>query len=209
MFVLCAMFATVALAETATTQPAKAAKAAKAPTTLIKGYYAMMASEVELTEAQRAQLEGVLAERQTELVAFQKENDGALKALDEKLKAAKAAEDKDAANAVSAEIRKINSGKAPIEEKYKPRIASILTPEQASKLDAYHFYIGVASHYSKAKLTDDQKAALRKVTDGYAAEAKKIGDDKKARGEFLKTVYAEGDKLLTEEQLAAMKAPKK
>jgi len=103
MFVLCAMFATVAMAQ-ATTQPAKK------PASLIKGYYAMMANEVELTDAQRAKLEEVLTARQGELVAFQKANGDQLKALNDKLKEAKAAEDKDAANAVSAEIRKVNSG---------------------------------------------------------------------------------------------------
>jgi Spy/CpxP family protein refolding chaperone len=200
------LFATAAIAEP-TTQPAKAGKPAPS---LIKGYYAMMANEVELTEAQRTKLEAVLAARQAELVAFQKEHGDELKALGEKLKAAKEADDTDAIKSISADIRKINSGKGPIEEAYKPKIAAVLTPEQTTKLESYHLYTGLATHYGKANLTSDQKAKLRELATKHVSAVQKIGDDKKARAAVLKTIYAEADsKILTEEQLAAMKAPKK
>ncbi len=217
-YVLCALTAFLltagpAFAQNEADKPAKPKRPAK-KRSLLRGEYAIMASVLELTDAQKAELEKLLAESSAKQAEQAKENKAELAAAQEKLKAARKAKDRDAAKAATTKVRELRAAGVAIKAEYQAKIRALMTPEQQDKWAQFGLYRSVARRLSKAKLTDAQKDQVRKMA---GDTAKALGKDltdpgkeaKKAVTAATKKLQAEiTEKVLTPEQREAMTKPR-
>jgi len=179
-------------------KPARARKARpKKPKNLLRGEYGIMASELKLTDKQKAKF--------VEIIKVQSE---AKKALAEKaapikkeLAEAKKAKDKDKCKELRAKLKALKyDSKA-----NKAALMAILTDAQKADWDSFTIYRNACRKFGRTKLTADQKKAIRNMCN--KADIKTTGD-KKADNAVLKTLTAKiSADVLTDAQRAAM-APK-
>jgi Spy/CpxP family protein refolding chaperone len=178
------------------------------PKTLIRGHYAIMAKHLEFTDEQKAALEEKLKARKAAEEEWKKQNAAKLDALSKAYAEAKKAEKKDEAQKLRKEIGELRSGLKKIQTSSQKEILGILTNEQKAKWEVYQFSDRYVRRYGKAKLTDAQKAKMREI----CAAAKKQMDatkDRKAGKAIEDKLKADLEAVLTDEQREKMKATKK
>lgn len=155
-----------------------AAKEAKAKPALA-GEWAIMASELNLSEDQKAQLAAKVQDRDTKMKAWDAEHGTKLAEAKAAAKAAREAKDKDKAAAANKEVESLTEGQAKVKTEADAAIHAILTPAQAKTWEGFTLSRTTLGSLSKAKLTDAQKAEIRaraqKASDSVA------GNDPKAR----------------------------
>ena len=181
----------------------------------IRGEYAIMASEVELTDDQKAKLEALIKEMND---AVRKDMEAAKEKAAELKKAiedAKKAKNKEAGQEARKKLTELKKSSQAIRADYQKKIRELLTPEQRTKWGGFVLYRRVCGRFAKAKLTDDQKKSVRTQCD---AAAKELGDlavsaatkeDKQKLGAEIKKLYEKiTTDVLTNEQREAMKKPR-
>ncbi len=177
-----------------------------------QGYYAFLARELKLEGDAKAKYEEALKARAAAIKAWDDANGAKLKELDAASKAAKAGTDKAAAKKASDDLKAARAPREAIEDEHKKKILASLSPEHRQVARGYNFYTGAGVKFSKAELTDDQKAKVKSLA---LESGKKTSDDMKdadldkLRDEFYATVSKD---VLTEAQrtaLATKAAPKK
>ncbi|MDP6546695.1 MAG: hypothetical protein QGH60_22195 [Phycisphaerae bacterium] len=176
-------------------KPARARKARpKKPRNLLRGEYGIMASEVKLTAEQKAKF--------VELIKTQNE---AKKALAEKaapikkeLAEARKAKDKEKCKELGAKLKALK----PDSKANKAALMALLTDEQKTAWASFSLYRNACRRFGRAKLTDDQKQAIRDIC---AKSDVKVTGDKKADAAALKALTANiSAGVLTDEQRKAM-----
>ena len=143
-------------------EPTKAKAATKAPAGL-QGYYMIIAKELSLSEEQKAKLTSVLADRSGALKAWDVANSAKVSSLTAQQTSAKAAKDTEAASKAGEELKALKAGRTAIEDDGKAKFHAILTPDQRVHLNGYNLYIGAMIKFSKAELTDEQKAKAKTI----------------------------------------------
>jgi hypothetical protein len=177
-------------------KPARAKKARPKKTKSgLRGEYAIMASELKFTDAQKAKtIEIVKAQTTAGKAAAE-----ASKPLKIEMAAAKKAGDKEKAKALAAKIKELR----PNTKATMAKIKALLTDEQKADWAKFNLYRNATRKFRRAKLTDDQKKAIR---DLCAASGIKITGDKRVDG---KAIRALTDKIaadiLTDAQREAIK----
>jgi len=177
-------------------KPAGAKKArVKKPKSPFRGEYAIMASLLKMTDAQKAQLTEILKAQG----ASKKASAEAAKPIKIQLAAAKKAGDKAKVKELNAKLKALRGDP----KASKAKVIAILTPEQKAEWAKFGLYRRVCSKFGRAKLTDDQKTTVR---DMCAKSDVKTTGDKKADAAAMKGLT---DKIaadvLTDAQREAIK----
>jgi len=165
-----------------------------------------LAKELDLNEQQKAKVAEILKAHHQAMMERRKELAPKMKELHQQIREAQEAGEKEKAESLRAEARKIMEGQMDSAEKLRKDLAAVLSEEQTDKLMAHlrraHARGLVAEHLkaamSKLELTDDQKQAIRKtMADAKAEAAKAEGWEAKARivtqahGKIMSTVLTE------------------
>ena len=189
----------------------KAARAKKARS-LIRGEYAMLANEAGLTDEQKAQLEAMLKEAKTAQAQAAQANKEKLAELKKKIADAKEAKNKVAMKAAAKEMKDLRGAAAKAKKEFWAKVMALLTPKQKLKWAAFKLYRSACRRLAKAKMTDDQKAAARKLCDATAKQlgdvvlAEKTRENAKAIGQAVKQLQQKiTAEILTAEQREAIK----
>ena len=169
----------------------------KKPKSALHGEYAIMASELKLTDEQK-----------TKFIETVKAQSEARKALAEKaapikkeMAEARKAKDKEKCKELAAKLKELHGDS----KADKAAIMAILSDEQKAAWAGFEVYRNALRKFGRAKLTDDQKKAIRDIcTKGDV----KLTGDKKADSAALKGLIEKiSADVLTDEQRKAM-APK-
>ena len=186
----------------AATQPSNSA----APQPELLGEYALIATQAELTDAQKSQLATIAKEGRDAEAHMRAANQERLDRLQKNLAEARRTGDKDSLSSTLQEIMRINSAASKAKKAYEARVLGLLTPEQKTKWAGFVLYREVCRTLPKANLTDDQKVTVRELCDDASLE---LGDD--ALKKFGKTVAARRKlrdriktEILTDQQRKAM-----
>lgn len=185
----------------------KAAAPAKAKSPALKGYYGMMASELNLDEAQQAKLAAVAEEKANAEKSWKEQNKSKQDELTAAAAKAREAEDKEGAAKAKAELAELNKGAAGIAAGYNDKINDILTPEQRKGWVSMKLHQSAMQKYAKAQLTDDQKAQAKELAKGLGSAG--VGKSDAELGELKTQLYKQIDeKVLTDEQRSTVSPAK-
>lgn len=179
-------------------------KSASSKGSLVRGYYAIVANEIKLTDDQKSKLEAALKARAEARADWEENHGDKDKQLSDAIKAAKKAKEKDKAKALSDEQKKLRADRDKPEANFKSAFNSLLTAKQRTHLAGFSLYIGTMQRLSKAKLTDEQKAKAKSMALDMGADVPN-GDDSKVDKEF-RAAFAEkvAQAVLTAEQREAL-----
>ena len=163
----------------------------------LRGEYAIMVSELKLTDDQKAKLvEIVKAQGEAKKAAAEKSAP-----LKKEMAEAKKAGDKDKLKELGAKLKELRGDP----KADQAAIQAILTDEQKAAWAGFNVFRNACRKFGKAKLTDDQKKAIR---DLCAKGDVKLTGDKKADNAAIKALTEKiSADILTDEQRKAM-APK-
>ena len=176
-----AMVVMVASPIMAAEKAAREKKSKRAPGAL-RGEYAIMAGQCELSDEQKADIQAKLKAREEALAAWNEANSEKRKAAMEAVKKAKEAGDKDATKKAAEGLKALDAERRKIEADSIAEIMAVLTAEQKAKWEAFRTYRTLMMRYKRVDPTEAQTAKIREVA---AAAAKDLGaaagDDKEAR----------------------------
>lgn len=203
------------VAMTAVSSPLQAAKEKKAKRgkrakSGLRGEYAVMASVLKFTDAQKTQLAEKLKVCAAEAKAWSEANADKLAEIKKQQAEARKNKDKDAMRKIAADSKALRAQGAAIKAKSIAAARAILTPAQKQQWAGFTVYRSIMRRFKRVGLTEDQD---RKVRELCNAKAKDIpADDKKAAGRAYRELSAAiTDSILTPEQKAKLtaKAPRK
>ena len=177
-------------------RPARARKARnKKPKSGLRGEYGIMASELKLTDEQKAKLIEVVKAQ----AAARKERAAEAAPIRKELAEARKAKNKDKVKELAAKLKGLRVDR----KAEQATIMDILTDEQKAAWAGFTVYRNACRKFGRAKLTDDQKNAIRDL-----CSKEKLTGDRKADNAALKALTAKiSSDVLTDEQRKAM-APK-
>ncbi len=195
-------------------QKAGKGKRSKGGSDAMRGEYAIMASQCELSDQQKTDLGAKVKARKEAQAAWQQANGEKQKALREAQKKAKEAGDKDAMKKARDDLKALDAGRRKIDADTMAAILAVLTPEQKVKWQAFQMYRTLMRRYKRLNPTEAQTAKIREAAAAAAKDLGVAGDDKESRKK-----RAEADKnlrktieetILTPEQREALqKKPEK
>jgi Spy/CpxP family protein refolding chaperone len=199
----------LAVEEVAGEAPAKAKSA-------LRGEYAIMASECQFTDAQKAQLEVAVTAKIDSSWTWGGVNRAKIVDLEKQMADAKEKGDKEAQKRVGEEMKALKEQLHALKFEHNAKIAAILTPEQCQVWEGFKLYRALMGRYSKAELDEGQKAKVRVLANEAAKKmlavtgAGKEAEEAKDKIEKDLEASVENDVLTAEqkEKLNAPKAPK-
>jgi len=172
----------------------------------LRGYYAIMAGVLELTDEQKDKMTEAITARDAALAEWDEGEDG--KKLAELVKKAKEA-DKDAARGLRKEAAALRKERAELEAAQKAKIMEVLTEEQKVKWEGHLLYTQMMRQFKKVGLTKEQEGKIRALCAAKGAEAIAAAGDRKAlkklRADLAAAISAD---VLTEEQRTKAAAKK-
>ncbi|MCE9589442.1 MAG: Spy/CpxP family protein refolding chaperone [Planctomycetes bacterium] len=170
----------------------------------LRGQYAIMASELKMTPEQQAQLQKKVEAREAAVKAWNEANGAKLAESQKALAEAKKNKDPKAAE-LKAEVDKLAADKEKVNKDSMVEVERVFTPEQKKTWAGYEVYVGATGHFSRVKLSDEQKAKARQLAQDTSAILPAEGKDRKAA---LNALYSKIEaEVLTDEQRAQLKAP--
>ena len=199
------LLAAMAAGQDAPAKPKKPKGEAKDKSAL-KGEYAIVASELKLSDEKKAEFAKAVAEMNAARAEWTKANAAKLEELNKAAKAAKEAKDKEKAKELQKQLNELRASQEKATAEAQAKVRAVLTPEQQAQWQAFTVYRGLLGRYRKAELTDEQKEKVKAL----AAEASKqlsAATDAKAAGALKKDLDQKVAALLKPEQVEKMKAP--
>ena len=175
----------------------------------LRGEYAIMAKELNLTPDQEAKLKEKDKAKRQALAKWHKANDEKVKELTAAMKQAR--KDKDAAKTkeIAQQLKELQAEREKIQADTQASIMEMLTKDQQATWAGFHAYRGVMARLRKVKLTDDQKASARELCTASGVELAECGSDrkgKKAKAAICKKLVEEVVRdVLTDEQREQLK----
>lgn len=185
--------------------PAAAQKAAK-PKSALRGEWASMVKECNLTADQQAKLEEKVAAMNKAVADWDAQHKEQMDKLNAEIKAAKEAKDKARLKELSAQKKPLDVERAALIAEHRNGIMELLTPEQKTAWAVYQLQREVLGKFKKAKLTEDQIAKIKPLCEAAQAELAKLGaDDTKGQKAVKEKLFADVEQqILTAEQRALM-----
>ena len=183
----------------------KAGKKDKPPTqpkSLIQGYWAILASELQLTDEQKAKLEEALKNKNEANAAWNKEKGTQYNELNKALQDAKKNKNEQAIKDLNEKLQPLRQEKEDLDKKCAAEIDAVFTAEQLTKRKELDFYHRTIGRFAKAQLTDEQKAEARKLC--QAAQGPIEQAKGKDRQQLQQQLHESIEKLLTDEQREMM-----
>jgi len=153
---------------------------------VIRGEYAILASECNLTPEQKEQLAAKLKASQEALAQWKQENAQKAKDLQAKMKAAKEANNKEEAKNIAQELKILMQERERLSHGAMEAVYSILTDEQKAEWNSFRLYRHAMMRYKKLGLSEDQTALVRALADQVAGGVDPA--DKKAAKEAMITL---------------------
>ena len=181
----------------------KAHKAGKKSSGL-RGEYAILASECNLTAEQEASLKAKVEARNQAMAEWQQAHGE--KALDirKAMKAAKDAGNKEEMKRLGEEMKALSTERRQMEEKTMAAIYAILTPEQNTTWAGFRLYRQAMGWCKRAGLSEEQQATIRKMADARAKELADASDEKAQRQINIALREEIEQSVLTAEQREAL-----
>jgi len=127
---------------------------------VLRGAHAIMAKVCQLSEDQKKKIAERQAERNQALKQYQLDNAEKLKSLQENLKKAKQASNKEAIKRARKELASLSAQQGKISKKARDDIMAVLTDQQKVKWRQYNLFTSVKRSFNTAELTDEQ---LKKI----------------------------------------------
>ena len=188
----------------------------KKPKSGLRGEYAIMASKAGFTDEQKTKLKALVKEMNEAVRKEAEASKEKLAELKKAIEAAKKAKDKAAGQEARKKMAEVKKASQAVKAGYQKKIVKLMTAEQRGKWGAFVFYRKASGKFSKAKLTDDQKKAVRTLCDAAAKELGDLAisasakeDKKKVQAAVKKASEQISRQVLTDEQRKAMKAKAK
>ena len=123
---------------------------------VLRGAHAIMAKVCQLSEDQKKKIAERQAERNQALKQYQLDNAEKLKSLQENLKKAKQASNKEAIKRARKELASLSAQQGKISKKARDDIMAVLTDQQKVKWRQYNLFTSVKRSFNTAELTDEQ-----------------------------------------------------
>ena len=176
----------------------------------LRGEYAIMASTLKFTDAQKAELADKLKACAEASKKWREDNKDKLAEIKKQQAEARKNKDKDAMKKVAEQSKELRAEEAKIRGAAVAAAKAVLTDEQKQQWAGFMVYRQVMRKFKKAELTEEQDKKVREMCDAKAKDIPE--DDKKARGQAYKALStAITDSILTADQKAKLTAqrPKK
>jgi len=139
-------------------EKAARAKKAKGGSDALRGEYAIMASQCELTDAQKADLKAKVKDRVEAQKAWMEANGEKSNAFHEAYK--KARDD----------LKALEESRRKIETDTMAAILATLTPEQKAKWDGFRVYRTLMGRYKRTDLTEEQRTKIKDLAAAAAGD---------------------------------------
>lgn len=199
------LLAAMALGQDAPAKPKKPKGEAKDKTAL-RGEYAIIATELNLSDEKKAEFAKAVAEMNAARDAWNKANAAKIDELNKAAKAAKEAKDKDKVKEIQKQLSELRAAQEKATAEGQAKVRAVLTPEQQAQWQAFTVYRGLLGRFRKAELTDAQKEKVKALA-AEAAKPLSAASDPKAAAALKKDLEQKVTALLTPEQAEKMKAP--
>jgi len=169
----------------------------------IRGEYAILASECNLTPEQKQELADRLKASKEAMAQWQKENGEKAKDLQAKMKAAKEAGNKEEAKRIGQELKTLMQERERLHQQNMDAVYGMLTAEQKAKWNGFKLYRQAMMRYKKLDLSEDQTAKIRALADETAKGVDPA--DRKAAKQAMMTLAEKVETgVLTPEQREKM-----
>jgi len=163
---------------------------------------------MDLSDQTEAQVRQIFETQRQAVMNWARENDGKFVELRKKLQAARKAQDKEAAEAAMKEVKELGKARKQLHEDLMNQLKEVLSKEQMVKVKKFFTDMRrrgrpgamMLRAIRRLDLTEDQKAATRKILDSAKAQARKA-DDPGQKGEIMRAAFEKIRKeVLTDEQ---------
>lgn len=156
--------------EAATTKPSHTAS----PRPGLHGQYALIAAQAQLNDKQINELMAIATEEREVQTRMQAVNQEKIARLRKDLADARKANNVDSISTILQQIMRINATESKARKAFEARAMEIMEPQQRAKWAGFGLCKSLCGALLRAKLTDDQKKAVRGLCDDTALE---LGDD--------------------------------
>ena len=177
----------------------------------LKGEWAAMVQECNLTADQQAKLEEKVTAMNKAVAEWDAQHKEQVDKLKADLAAAKEAKDKAKLKELGAQKKALDGERNGIVKQHRQGIMELLTPEQKTAWAVYQLQQEVLNKYKKAKLTEEQIAKIKLLCAAAQQElAKLAADDAKGQKALKAKLFTDVEQqVLTAEQRALMVPPAK
>jgi len=188
--------------------PVLAKNPKQAPRPAVKGEWAAMVKQCNLTADQQTAVNDKVKAMNAALTDWDAKNKDQVDKLKADIKAAKEANDKAKLKDLNAQQKTLMTGRDAIQQQSRREIMTLLTPEQQQTWAVYQLQIEVKRHFNKAKLTDDQLAKIKPLCENtQQGLAKLTAGEAKGRKALMNKLFADvAQQILTDDQRALMTA---
>ena len=168
-----------------------------------------MTKNLDLTADQQKQIKQILDTHKQAVENWMKENGENLKSLREQFRKARKEKDTEAAKALRKKMAESTKGRRELRETMRKQIDAVLTDKQKAKAKTMmrqgrRAVIGahmVRRALGQVKLTDEQKAKIKKIVDETQASAGKVKSAKEKNELWQKALKTIKSDVLTKEQV--------
>jgi Spy/CpxP family protein refolding chaperone len=182
------------------------------PAVLLRGSYAQIAKEINLSEEQVKKMAEAIKVRDAELRTWRNDpaKGGKLKELSQELRKPEVRKDKEKRKEITAQMKPLQTEMREAEAKLNAAVMAVLTPKQQQQWKAAAFYLNVTGRMRRAQLTEEQIAKAKELCAPAAKKIAALGPkDRKQRNQIMKELQASLQALLTPEQKEKLKAKPK
>lgn len=155
-------------------------------------YYRMVVKELNLNTEKQGELRKKLEARREAMTEWNKSEKGKkLEELNKKLEAARKEKNKDEIQKLEADIKPLREDRSKFETEEDAKVMTFFTAEQKPVLAAISAYTGAMRKFSKADLTEDQKAKTMKIAKEFGpkfVDAKEKAQKEELRQKFYTQV---------------------
>jgi len=170
----------------------------------LRGEYAILASQCNLTEEQKEQVAAKVQARKKALAEWDKAHGDKFADLKKAIKEAKGAGNKEEGKRLRNEQKALKAERRRLDEQTMAEVYAVLTPDQKVTWKGFRLYRRMMRRYKKTGLTEAQEATIRKMA---GATAKKLADADDEKAERKAAVALRKDikqEVLTAEQREAL-----
>jgi len=176
----------------------------------LRGEYAIMVSQCNLTAEQETQLKAKVEARKQAVAEWEQAHGNKAAELKKAMKEARDAGKKDEVKRLGQEMKALSDERRSLHEKTMADIYAILTPEQKTTWAGFRLYRQVMRWCKRAGLSQEQQATIRKMANAKAKGVTNADDDKAARQIVTALRKDIEQSVLTAEQREALaKKPEK
>ena len=147
----------------------------------LRGEYAILVSQCNLTAEQTAELKAKVEARNQAMAEWKQAHGNKAAELKKAMKEARDAGKKDEVKRLGQEMKALSAERQRLHEKTMADIYAILTPEQKTTWAGFRLYRQAMGWCKRAGLSDEQQATIRKMAGEKAKQLTDAADEKAAR----------------------------